>query len=289
MLFRSPSMRRGSKRAVSDEVVELTVKAGATVRVFDGDGGLRECSVGSEASKTETQQPLATGAGQDAPRRKSKRDRKASSTMGDRSSAPLSQSTSRWVQTTLLQPHRRSAEHETTDTAIAAPAGDNADPGAPLQPDGAKSVRAKGQERAEDPISPRACSDEVAGPAVKGEAQPDQCTPQGGAADSTVEVTERTKEQADVKSAESTTETEETTEGNVGQCTRGTSAAALEGRQRRTAQTAESAAQVEEPPEAKPGRQARGSGSAEATEKKRKSPRVGSGALANPEIGRAHV
>ena len=222
--------------------------------------------------------------------------------MGDRTSTPLSQqSASRWVQTTLLQPHRRSAEHETTDTAIAAPAGDNADPGAPLQPDGAKSVRAKGQERAEDPISPRACSDEVAGPAVKGEAQPDQCTPQGGAADSTVEVTERTKEQADVKSAESTTEMEETAEGNGGQCTLSTGAAELEGQQRRTVQAAEPAAQVEETPEAKTERQACRSGPADATEKKRESPRAGSGELANPAInketrlesngedGRAHV
>ena len=89
-----PSARRGSKRAVSDEAVELTVKAGAPVRVFESDGARREGSVGSDESTTEIQQPLATGAGQDIPRKTSKRNKKVSSTMRDRTEAestPLSQ------------------------------------------------------------------------------------------------------------------------------------------------------------------------------------------------------
>ena len=194
-----------------------------------------------------------------------------------------------------------------SDAAKATPARENAAPGAPRHPDGAKSERTKGHEQAGD-LNQQACSDDVTRLAVEGDAQPDQCVPRDRATESTVEAAERPedegREQADVKPAESTVETEETTEGTGGQCICSTVSAASK-EQRRTDQTTESATQVEEPPTVKTGRQVCGGVSATTTEKRRESPGTGSES-ANPtidkearweskncqerhEIGRAHV
>ena len=146
-----PSKRRGSKRTGRDEVIDLTVEAGALGRACECDGSLGDFSVGPAVTAIETQQLSGAGTGRDNHRAQSKRNKTASSTTGNRTRAesmpPLQRSAKRWVQTAL-----RNTGHGVIVTVLATPEGDDTGHKAPMQTCGAKSDRVQGQEQTEDPI-----------------------------------------------------------------------------------------------------------------------------------------
>ena len=166
-----------------------------------------------------------------------KRSKKTNGTMRGQTGAEraqlLQQSASRWIQTNLV---------------FATPARGNTGPGASPRMCDTETDRGKGREQTEDLNSQRVCSDKAAGPVVRGNTQPDQRMSRGRAAEPTVEAIEQSKterrQHADVRSAESTAETEEPVEDNGPLCMGGAGAAETMDQQKRTVQTTESATQV---------------------------------------------